>query len=258
VLKDSATSRRKEDVGSMSDWLGLDFDHTNWTLRRLLTLFPSMACIAYSTTNSTATDRRWRVLTALSRACSVAEFAGVWRCFELLSGGQVDCSTKNCNRLHYLPAKWVGGNNEWWVQDGDRWDVDAMLEICPPEEPHYYEEVYELEGRKRPDGTEIITAAMIEHHMLGAKGGRFFKLLCAAATMHKAKGWVLSASELANAALDVSPVDSNGVRRAMSAYREAERAIGYIGGRVVTLSPQEQMVAAMKWKWEQQEVRLPR
>ena len=47
---------------------------------------------------------------------------------------------------------------------------------------------------------------MIDKHILDGKvGGRFIKLPCAAATYYKAKGWILTASELANAGLMVSP-----------------------------------------------------
>ena len=50
----------------------------------------------------------------------------------------MDSQTKNCNRLHYLPASWIGGNNEYHVQDGATLDVDQLLQICPAEEPTYY------------------------------------------------------------------------------------------------------------------------
>jgi hypothetical protein len=248
VLKQGASHRTITDIDYMADWIGADYDRDDMSLKQILSLYHGLACIVYSTTSSTYIARRWRVLSRLNRECTTAEYSGVMNVMQLLSDGRLDSKTKNINRLHYLPATWFGGNNVFHVQDGDLWNVDAMLEICPPQEPTYYDEVYTLEGRKRPDGTEIITANMIEKHMLGAKGGRFFKLLCAAATMHKANGWDLTDTELANAALDVSPVDSNGIRRAMSALREAGRAISYIDSRVQTQTPSERLIQQTRWR----------
>jgi hypothetical protein len=255
ILQDGATSRKLIDVERMAAWIGLDLDHANWTLRQVINRFRTLACVIYSTTRSTALERRWRVVTPLSREMTTAEFAGVWKAWNVLLDGEVDASTKNLNRLHYLPSTWydehgVFGNNEYHVQDGRVMDVDDLLMICPPEEPLFYPEVYQTDGVKRPDGTDIITEAMIGRHMFnGQAGGRFMKLLCAAATMHKANGWALSASELANAALQVSPVDSSGMRRAMNAQREAERAISYINSRQDTVSPKDKLLNNLKWRY---------
>jgi hypothetical protein len=255
ILKDGATSRKLIDVERMAAWIGLDLDHANWTLRQVISRFGSLTCIIYSTTRSTDLERRWRVITPLSREMTTAEFAGVWKAWNVLLDGEVDANTKNLNRLHYLPSTWhdehgVFGNNAYHVQDGRVMDVDDLLMICPPEEPTYYTEVYQTDGVKRPDRTDIITEAMIGRHMVnGQAGGRFMKLLCAAATMHKANGWALSASELANAALQVSPVDSSGMRRAMNAQREAERASSYINSRQDTVSPRDKLLNNLKWRF---------
>lgn len=248
LLHANASRRRLVDVRGMAPWIGLDADHANWSLPDIIRYFAHKACIIYSTTNSTDDEKRWRIITQLSREVTCAEFTGVWRAFNLLLDEQVDIRTRNVNRLHYLPAQWIGGNNEWHWQMGNAWDVDALLAVCPAEEPVAYEEVYELAGQLRPDGTEIITAAMIDKHMNATAGGRFFRLLCAAATMHKANGWNLDATELANAALQVSAVDSNGVKRAFSALREAERAISYIESRVDTQTASERNMNRIRWK----------
>jgi hypothetical protein len=241
-------------VVGMSDWFGADIDHANWTLARLLRYVGSLACVIYSTTRSTASERRLRLLMPLSRDTSVEEFSGVWRAINLLFDGELDQCTKNCNRLHYLPAAWIGGNNEYHCQGGDVLDVEQLLQVCPPEPPVYYAAVFQADGVRAPDGTEIITQAMIERQMSGLGGGRFIRLLCAAAARYKANGWLLTPSELTNAALSVSPRDSSGIARAVSAYREAERAIDYINQRVETLSPKDRVIANLKWRWQQQEV----
>ena len=138
ILRDGATSRQMTDVVRMAAWFGGDIDHANWTLETLLQYLGSLACVIYSTTRSTASERRWRFLMPLSRETTVSEFAGVWKAINLLLDGEVDSQTKNCNRLHYLPAAWIGGNNEYHVQSGETLDVDQLLPICPPEEPTYY------------------------------------------------------------------------------------------------------------------------
>jgi hypothetical protein len=143
ILRHGATSRQITDVERMAAWLGLDLDHSNWSLQTLLEYLGRVECVVYSTTRSTAVQPRWRVLMPLSREMSVDEFAGVWKALNDLLDGEVDCQTKNCNRLHYLPATWVGGNNEYHVQSGETLDVDQLLQICPAEEPTYYPPVSE-------------------------------------------------------------------------------------------------------------------
>jgi hypothetical protein len=254
ILRHGATSRQITDVERMAAWLGLDVDHSNWSLQTLLEYLGRVECVAYSTTRSTASERRWRVLMPLSRETTVSEFAGVWKALNLLLDGEVDEQTKNVNRLHYLPAAWIGGNNQYHVQDGATLDVDQLLLICPPEEPGYYTAVHHTDGVCAPDGTDIITEAMIDKHVINGKiGGRFFRLLCAAAAYYKANGWMLSSSELANAGLLVSPRDSSGINRAMGAYREAERALSYINSRVETVSAKNKLLANMKWRYSQAE-----
>jgi hypothetical protein len=255
ILRDGAKSRLIADVVRMASWIGLDIDHANWSLRTLLRYLGSLSCMIYSTTRSTSLERRWRVLLPVSREMTPAEYAGVWSVLNNLLDGVVDIKTRNLNRLHYLPATWIGGNNEYHVQDGATLDVDELLAICPPEEQDHMScgEIFHADGVSAPDGTEILTQSIIDRHVIQGKvGGRFFKLLCAAATRYKANGWALSASELANAALLVSPKDSSGMNRALGAYREAARAISWIDSRVEIVSAQDRLVNLMKWKWQQQ------
>ena len=44
------------------------------------------------------------------------------------------------------------------------------------------------------------------------------------------------------------------MNRAMSAYREAERALSYINSRVETVSAKDKLLANMKWRYSQAEV----
>jgi hypothetical protein len=256
ILHSGATSRQIADVERMAAWIGLDLDDGNFTLKELLgTYFGGAECVIYSTTRSTASEPRWRVLMPLSREMSVAEFAGVWKALNSLLDGEIDIKTRNVNRLHYLPATWQGGNNEYHSQHGAILNVDELLTVCPPEEPNYTDlntKVLATDRVSAPDGIEIITGQMIDKHVINGKiGGRFFKLLCAAATRCKANGWMLTASELANAALLVSPKDSSGMNRAMGAYREAERALSYINSRVETVPAKAKLLANMKWRYSQ-------
>ena len=147
ILRDGATSRQITDVERMAAWLGLDVDHSNWSLQTLLEYLGRVECVVYSTTRSTAVQPRWRVLLPLSRETSVSEFAGVWKAINHLLDGEVDTKTRNANRLHYLPARWVGGNNEYHVQSGATLNVDELLAICPPEEPTYYTAAHQFRRR---------------------------------------------------------------------------------------------------------------
>jgi hypothetical protein len=79
ILRHGATSRQIADVERMAAWLGLDVDHSNWSLQTLLEYLGCVECVAYSTTRSTSVQPRWRVLLPLSRETSVSEFAGVWK-----------------------------------------------------------------------------------------------------------------------------------------------------------------------------------
>jgi hypothetical protein len=242
----------------MSDWIGLDLDHTGWSFGEIRVRFASVQCIIYSTTNSTIELPRWRVLLRLSREMTVSEFAGVWQAINMLLDGEVDFRTRNANRLHYLPATWKGGNpNIFHVSTSTtRVNVDELLECSPPVEPTFYPERQEdrpITGLiYAPEDNGIISQAMIDRYMRsGLPSGRFFRLLCAAATRYRTEGWILSASDLANAALHVSPTDSGGMDRAMSAYREAERALIWIGARVSPLSALDKMRRDLKWRLSQ-------
>ena len=160
----------------MAAWLGLDVDHSNWSLQTLLDYLGRVECVVYSTTRSTAVQPRWRVLLPLSRETSVSEFAGVWKAINHLLDGEVDTKTRNANRLHYLPARWVGGNNEYHVQSGATLNVDELLAICPPEEPTYYTAAHHSDGVRAPDRTDIITEAMIDKHVIqGQAGGQILQ-----------------------------------------------------------------------------------
>ena len=171
ILRDGATSRQITDVERMAAWLGLDVDHSNWSLQTLLEYLGRVECVVYSTTRSTAVQPRWRVLLPFSRETSVSEFAGVWKAINHLLDGEVDTKTRNANRLHYLPARWVGGNNEYHVQSGATLNVDELLAICPPEEPTYYTAAHHSDGVRAPDGTDIITEAMIDKHVIRGQAG---------------------------------------------------------------------------------------
>jgi hypothetical protein len=44
------------------------------------------------------------------------------------------------------------------------------------------------------------------------------------------------------------------MNRAMTAYREAERALSYISSRVQPVSPKDKLLANMKWRYSLAEV----
>jgi hypothetical protein len=244
------TSRKITDAATMSSLIGLDVDKAGWRSSVILSYLRGVACIVYSTMNSTEEAPRWRIPIRLSRDLTIAEFAGVWRACNIIMDDQVDEKTKNCNRLHYMPAQWIGGNNEFHVQDGSALDVDTLLQVCPPEEPAFYATAEAFDGVMPPDGDVIITEAIYQRYIVaGSAGGRFWKMLLAAATRYKCNGWALSASDLANAALRYSRVDSSGMRRGSNALHEAERAIASINCRVSTPTALDRLHDRLKWRY---------
>ena len=115
--------------------------------------------------------------------------------------------------------------------------------------------MYHTDGVRAPDGTEIITKAMIDKHVIERQDRwQVLQLLCAAADLLQGERLDIDRERIGECRLLVSPKDSSGMNRAMSAYREAERALSYINSRVETVSAKDKLLANMKWRYSQAEV----
>ena len=91
-----------------------------------------------------------------------------------------------------------------------------------------------------PDGTDIITEAMIAKASCKPEGGRLYGLMVGAAVRFRREGWMLTAAELANAAMQASHRISPGKPR-KGLLKEAQHALDYAAVHVQPMTELERM-----------------
>lgn len=248
ILKPGATSRTIQDIDYLSAFIAIDIDAAGWTISRIKDHMENHAFIAYTTTHSRPDHQRWRVIAFLSRDYTVAEHRAVWNFLNERFDKEVDAATKDAARISYLPAQWIGADNEFHRFDGANLNVDDILKTFELVEAQpVIQSIVELPGERcQPDGTELITARMIEEFVAAKPGGRFYRLLCSAATRHRMSGWSLSAADLCAAAMRVSQTYASHVQR-QNPIREAERALAWAATSIQPLSPMERLRSRTLW-----------
>lgn len=246
ILGEGTEGRGEDAVIGVSNWTALDHDHGGseaFARER----FAGIAMIGHTTTKSTLKAQRWRYILLLSREVTCEEYAGVWRGINLLCDQTVDQHAKNCNRIFYDPAHWTGSDNQWFVQDGVALDVDAILELCPPEAPAARMPPVELSGMlPMPEGAELVTERMIRDFATAPAGsGRFWHLLLQMATRARHNEWQITDQQLHDEAMQVN--DMLGGPKRPGALREAQRAMARILANVTPLDPVEKLKARYQW-----------
>src|ERR1019366_10426880 len=248
ILKPNAIGRTVSDIDYLSAFIAMDIDAAGWTINRITDRMERYAFIAYTTTKSRPDHQRWRVIAFLSRDYTVAEHAAIWSFLNEKFDKAVDASTKDASRISYAPAQWVGADNLFHQFSGIRLDVDDILKtyqsvgIKPTVQP-----ITELPGMVcLPDGAELITPKMIAEFASAPPGGRFYRLLCAAASRCRMNSWSISAAELCAAAMAVSSTDSSGKNR-HDPMREAERALAWPATNIQPQTAMERLRSRSRW-----------
>jgi len=96
-----------------------------------------------------------------------------------------------------------------------------------------------------PRRAEIITHWMIEEFHTSSPGGRFYTMMLRAAIRHRRNDWMLTADELANAALAISPTEQSGSKR-KNAVGEALHALGWAAKNIQPLTQAQRVAAKIK------------
>lgn len=227
------TSRKADAVTEIGEWIAIDLDAEGWTLQRINASLKGMTRIIHTTTKSTPSHQRWRFIVRLDRSYSVAEFQRVWQFFNIMFDRELDASTKNANRISYVPALWWGADNVFEVYSAGVVSVDWVLAQIPYEKLTEWKQPVAalIVPTERPADIPIITPGLIVDFNASKPGGRWYKMMVKAAMQHRRCGWALTATELAGAALAVSQLDSEGKRRT-NALGEAGAAIKWAEAHV--------------------------
>jgi hypothetical protein len=154
----------------------------------------------------------------------------------------LDQKTHNCNRLLFVPARWIGADNIFHVMDGEPLPVDDILAAGYQSVPiETYEPVEVIGVIQRPAAKQIITENMERKFAEAAPhSGRFWRIMCQAAKWHLENEWELTDQELCDAALAVSQTYAPGIKR-QNPLREAQRALAWAQANVAPKSALERL-----------------
>lgn len=86
---------------------------------------------AHTSSSSTTTAPRWRVVVALSRPVTAAEYPIVWRAVEASFPFRVGQQAKDPQRCWFSPRRGVDGSFVAFTATGEPVDVDAVLAAAP-------------------------------------------------------------------------------------------------------------------------------
>ena len=247
VLKQESVEthkRKKSDVDYLSPFICVDIDEQGYTIDVIKEMFEGVEIVAHTTTKSKPDWQRWRVVIKLDREYSGEEYEAIWRLLQLYFDGKMDDSTKDWTRLSFMPSRWLNSHNEFYYIKGQPWIVDDVIALAPPAPviPTFDMNVELVEA---PDGMPIITDNMIANNI--TKTGRMFKILCAAATNFKSKGWELNIQDLYMDAQRVSNLISHKEIRKGELMEECQKAINYIFSVVPIETVKDIVQSSMTW-----------
>jgi hypothetical protein len=154
--------------------------------------------------------------------------------------GELDDKTKDATRLLYCPASWIGADNLFVSYAGEPLPVDAIIKVAPP--PPQVPSANDCSGPvdPAPPGADIVTEAMIVKASCRPEGGRLYGLMVGAAVRFRREGWMLTAAELANAAMQASQRITPGKAR-KGLLKEAQHALDYAAVHVQPMTELERM-----------------
>lgn len=227
ILRAGSPTRQMTDVIGVGAFAAFDVDHGNVSLDQIKLRLFGHPIVAYTTTQSRPDDSRWRICLQLDRGMSINEHARLWRYYA--DRLDLDPSTKNTNRIFYLPAQWHGADNVFYVEHGRPVHVGSILAMSPeivPATSRHADPAYVPQYRSRPEDQAVFSDHMLLDVASAPVGGRLRRLLCASAKWHRLSGWDLPVTELANAASAACDVFSPGKKRG-DMVRQAERAIAW-------------------------------
>jgi hypothetical protein len=245
ILRLGAIGKTKPNVAACGAWFGADIDTAGWTMTALVALFAPYPYCIHTTTKSRPDHQRFRVLFRISRELAdEAEHLGLWHFVNEMVGGTVDVSTKNINRLLFVPARWAGADNLFECQTtGTPLDVDVALAWAQARGVPTTTGGIDSEPLNAIVGDAtagpLVTACMEQSFRTAPEGGRFYRLLVGMAARAKENGWAITSEELIREALALDRIVTG--KKRDQPLREASRALAWANAHVRGLTDLEQL-----------------
>lgn len=241
--------RASPNIDYMSEFIAIDIDENGWNSDNIQNKIGYWTHVRHTTTFSRADKQRWRLIFNTSRTCNQQDFRTVWLFLNLMFNNQFDPGTKDAPRISYVPAKWIGADNIFETNDGEKLDIDWVLKEMATlstisglslstnklkSTPMGYTSKKKLDGIPSPidQNFKMITPTIIQS-ALAKPSMRFYNLLVGVASRYKRNGWELLDVDLAREALIILPNEKDGSPR-LNALGEAQKAIGFAEANVKT------------------------
>lgn len=120
--------QRAKDKATAAYALCLDFDGTA-SRCELQAMFLGATYLAHASKSNTEASPRYRVILALSRPVTAAEYELLWSAYTREYADKVDTQTKDVSRFWYVPCRTTDTKYEHWRTDGTPIDVDTAIAV---------------------------------------------------------------------------------------------------------------------------------
>lgn len=245
IYRDGDT-RRKASVIKWGAWAAFDIDNNvpgvpavsfHALESRLISI--GLAYVLHTTTKSTDSDHRLRLILPLSRPIMMDEFDAFWMGANQWLGGGTDRSTSDPNRIFYIPAQWEGANNLFTAMtSGTPLDVDTLpkpaipvraASLSSPLNPHRHRALKHLPVNAITDlfTSPLLTSRAIQAFAQSPQGGRLFRLMCSIVGRAEHLGYLVTPEDVTALALAVDSLIGPPKSR-HNALREAQNAMDYV------------------------------
>lgn len=217
-----------------------------------------VAYIAHTTTKSTITANRYRVILPFASPLSADDSEALWSSINQMFGSIFDAKTFDASRLSVMPRAWFGAPSpddfpDWdeadahhgfRYRDGDAVVAETIMAAFPPilddrSSDHGGEALAAVMSRcsinvdlaelTDLDRSPLVTREMVADYLSSPPGGRFFRFMCRLAGRALTKG--VNCDEDIILALGMAMNRRADNRRRPSARREARRALHYAASR---------------------------
>jgi hypothetical protein len=129
-----ATTRANRNVEYWGNWACVDVDDYEGTIDEILARFADNNIVIYSTASSTPEKIKFRIVFDLARRVKGDEIKSFWYALNKSIGDLGDKQTKDSSRMYYIPARYVGAHNFFYVNAGVPLGVDDLLREFPYKE----------------------------------------------------------------------------------------------------------------------------
>lgn len=128
------TTRANRNVEYWGNWACVDVDDYEGTIDGILDRFRDNNIVVYSTASSTPEKIKFRIVFDLARRVKGDEVKHFWYALNKSIGDLGDKQTKDSSRMYYIPARYQGAYNFFYVNSGIPIGVDDLLREFPYQE----------------------------------------------------------------------------------------------------------------------------